>query len=81
MEITSFTMTGNECHSSEEFIQFLRWVAAGNCSPGQIIDIVEKPWHFKDEFERFEEENKKWEFKNTVRAKGPSPVPGGTEGD
>ena len=77
MEITSFTMTGNECHSSEEFIQFLRWVAAGNCSPGQIIDIVEKPWHFDSEFERFKEFNND----KPVRAKGPSPVPGGTEGD
>ena len=42
---------------SDEYIRFLRWIAAGNCTGHQIVDIIEKPHHFMTEFERFQ----KWE--------------------
>jgi|ETNmetMinimDraft_20_1059909.scaffolds.fasta_scaffold489340_2 hypothetical protein len=41
------------CHTSDEFIRFLKWIAAGNCTTWQIIDIIEKPYHFKPELKRF----------------------------
>jgi len=49
---------------SDEYIRFLKWIAAGNCSARQIVDIIEKPHHFMPELKRFQHsEEKKDEVK------------------
>ena len=44
-----------EWWTTDEFIRYLRYVAVDGGTPRQIIDIVEKPYHFETDFRRFQE--------------------------